>query len=442
MDGESIRVVNRLKNTNAAKFETMCKMHLSFLLHLDGDQLQEFLSEKELNKARVHFPFYKRKPTKEKAEKSASDGVFGSCLSHRTIQAISPVIEFLKEEKNVKQEGLFRKSGHQVRQRQLRSKIHNWEDVTMELEDGVYSPHDCASVLKGFLGEMPEPLLTEAHYLAYCQIPDFAKRCTNLDDKKRAEEKQVSTLQLLLQLLPKPNSQLLNYVLQLLHLVASNADNKMTADNLGTMFAPHILVPRKLPPCELQAAAANGGRIVSFMIQKEPQLSQMPEALVRDIKKYWEEVESSFCDKNTGEDIVNTTKSFTDRAASAAEDDGGRYQDYQLSLLATHIANMPDCSRKRKLLKNYKKMNGVIGTPQKQHKRTRSFGDTIKKIMHRSQSRSRKYSAHQQIRYSSSSSSSSSRSHNSVHSSDSYTPLGCSPVVKIDDNDEVSLFLT
>lgn len=40
MDGESIRVVNRLKNTNAAKFETMCKMHLSFLLHLDGDQLQ------------------------------------------------------------------------------------------------------------------------------------------------------------------------------------------------------------------------------------------------------------------------------------------------------------------------------------------------------------------------------------------------------------------
>ena len=40
---ESDRLVNRLKNTNLDKFHTLCKMHLSFLLHLPGAQLDDFL---------------------------------------------------------------------------------------------------------------------------------------------------------------------------------------------------------------------------------------------------------------------------------------------------------------------------------------------------------------------------------------------------------------
>lgn len=41
---------------------------------------------------------------------------------------------------------------------------------TVDLEAGDYSVHDCASVLKTYLSELPEPLLTEAHYPAYCQV--------------------------------------------------------------------------------------------------------------------------------------------------------------------------------------------------------------------------------------------------------------------------------
>ena len=58
--------------------------------------------------------------------------------------------------------------------------------------------------------------------------------------------KQLQTVQLLLQLLPQENVQLLHSLMQLLHRVAAEEANKMTASTLATLFAPHILVPRKV----------------------------------------------------------------------------------------------------------------------------------------------------------------------------------------------------
>ena len=71
---------------------------------------------------------------------------------------------------DLKQEGLFRKSGHIGRQKLLKEKLQNGEDVKMELESGIYSAHDCASVLKALLSELQEPVLTEKHYPAHCQV--------------------------------------------------------------------------------------------------------------------------------------------------------------------------------------------------------------------------------------------------------------------------------
>lgn len=59
-------------------------------------------------------------------------------------------------------------------------------------------------------------------------------------------ERQVATAQLLLQLLPRDNVQLLKAVVSLLHKVACMEGNLMTSETLGTMFAPHILVPRRV----------------------------------------------------------------------------------------------------------------------------------------------------------------------------------------------------
>lgn len=73
---------------------------------------------------------------------------------------------FLFEDISV--EGIFRRTGSLSRQQELRSLLNR--GVTLALEGGPYSVHDCASVLKGFLADLHEPLLTDAHYPAYCQI--------------------------------------------------------------------------------------------------------------------------------------------------------------------------------------------------------------------------------------------------------------------------------
>ena len=66
------------------------------------------------------------------------------------------------------QEGIFRRSGKMTRQQELKSLLSS--GCILNLEDGQFSVHDCASVLKNFLAQLPEPLLTEAHYPAHCQI--------------------------------------------------------------------------------------------------------------------------------------------------------------------------------------------------------------------------------------------------------------------------------
>ena len=69
---------------------------------------------------------------------------------------------------DVCKEGLFRKNGSLSRQNELKTLLRLGENI--DFSSGFYSVHDCACVLKSFLAEMPEPLLSEAHYSAHCQI--------------------------------------------------------------------------------------------------------------------------------------------------------------------------------------------------------------------------------------------------------------------------------
>lgn len=55
-----------------------------------------------------------------------------------------------------------------TRQQELKNLLN--QGTTIKLTEGYFSLHDCASVLKNFLAELPEPLLTEAYFPAYCQI--------------------------------------------------------------------------------------------------------------------------------------------------------------------------------------------------------------------------------------------------------------------------------
>jgi len=71
------------------------------------------------------------------------------------------------------QEGIFRRNGSINRQQDLKALLNQGQ--TLDLYNGQFTVHDCATVLKSFLAEQPEPIMTEAFYPAYCQISGILK---------------------------------------------------------------------------------------------------------------------------------------------------------------------------------------------------------------------------------------------------------------------------
>lgn len=66
---------------------------------------------------------------------------------------------------DVTQEGIFRRTGSLSRQQELRQLLLTGS--SLDLDDSKFSVHDCASVLKGFLAELPQPLLMDQYYQTY-----------------------------------------------------------------------------------------------------------------------------------------------------------------------------------------------------------------------------------------------------------------------------------
>jgi hypothetical protein len=55
-----------------------------------------------------------------------------------------------------------------VRQQALKEQLNSGADI--DLEAGGFHPNDVATLLKTFLGELPEPLLTHQHFHAHLKI--------------------------------------------------------------------------------------------------------------------------------------------------------------------------------------------------------------------------------------------------------------------------------
>ncbi|XP_049591766.1 rho GTPase-activating protein 36 isoform X2 [Syngnathus scovelli] len=134
--------------------------------------------------------------------------------------------------------GIFRVGSSKKRVRQLREDFDAGVDIQLDEE---HSVHDVAALLKEFLRDMPDPLLTRELYPAFLHA--------NL---LRGAE-QLHYLQHLLYLLPPCNCDTLLRLLTFLHTVHSFAQdsvgtndeeipgNKMTAANLAVIFGPNLL---------------------------------------------------------------------------------------------------------------------------------------------------------------------------------------------------------
>ena len=159
-------------------------------------------------------------------------------ITEARVGSLYQVVEFLGLGKNVVEEGIFRKTGTVRKQQELLERIERGEDL--ELEAGHYTTHEAASVLKTFLANLTEPLVTTACYKAHLQVAEIPRE---------EFEKKLFCTQLLLELVPNQYFRLLKDLLFLLNGVAQRQEeNKMTSSNLGMMFR-QVLFFHKMDFC-------------------------------------------------------------------------------------------------------------------------------------------------------------------------------------------------
>ncbi|XP_071523281.1 uncharacterized protein RhoGAP54D isoform X2 [Panulirus ornatus] len=284
-DGESSiqKQLWYLRHEDPTQYHTLIKMHLSFTTDLPTDQCDTQSAEQTSGRRWQLTPLIRRLGLTSSVNKGVMEG---APLTQEGVCQVFQLIHYLNKDYNITQEGLFRKSGSLSRQQELKALLNSGADLNLDY--GTYSAHDCASVLKSFLADLPEPLLTEGHYSIHCRIAEMIQSNLSHDEKEVTHARQIKALRLLFLLLPPENYQLLHDVLILLHRVAAHQKlNLMSAVNLGTMFAPHILCPRKMTPNDLQYQSGTLSIAVAFMIEHALQLFKVPLELEYDVRQYW-----------------------------------------------------------------------------------------------------------------------------------------------------------
>ncbi|XP_051157321.1 uncharacterized protein LOC127279164 isoform X2 [Leptopilina boulardi] len=375
-DGIEGQQASRLRTANPEQFFTLVKMHLSFELDRNTEDNDCVMEKAKLKKWGL-ISFSK----KSKSSLNLHKGPEGVPLTQEGIKQVKRLINYLSQEECILQEGIFRRTGKLTRQQDLKNALH--QGLSLDFEEGRFSVHDCASVLKNFLADLPEPLLTDSHYPVHCQIAELCSPETSANDARL-----LRSLQLLLLLLPPINRVLLKHLLNLLNKTASfENSNKMNCDTLATLFTPHLMCPRKLSPEALHINSQNLSVIVAFMIKKGLELFEIPPKLAMDVRAYWVDQERKLLSpkkSDLNESMSDTTGtahtvfSFVDHQLTAQ---ATASQDTQAALaqLYAYIQSMPESAKKRKLVKQFNKENGQ-GTPRHvKNVRTKSLGDSIKK---------------------------------------------------------------
>ncbi|XP_078505049.1 rho GTPase-activating protein 18 isoform X2 [Lissotriton helveticus] len=182
------------------------------------------------------------------------------------------------EELGLLTEGILRIPGVASRVKnicqELESKFHeglfNWDSVKQ---------HDAASILKLFIRELPQPLLT-AEYL----------KCFNSVQNLPTRKQQLQALNLLMLLLPDANRDTLKALLEFLQRVVDRRQaNKMTLKNVAMVMAPNLfsfhgsrLKANEQSELTMAAGTAN---VMLLMIKYQEILWTIPKFIVSQVRQ-------------------------------------------------------------------------------------------------------------------------------------------------------------
>ncbi|XP_033091401.1 rho GTPase-activating protein 18 isoform X3 [Trachypithecus francoisi] len=182
------------------------------------------------------------------------------------------------EEGGLETEGLLRIPGAAIRIKNLCQELEakfyegtfNWESVKQ---------HDAASLLKLFIRELPQPLLSVEYLKAFQAVQ-------NLPTKKQ----QLQALNLLVILLPDANRDTLKALLEFLQRVIDNKEkNKMTVMNVAMVMAPNLFMCHALGLKSSEqrefVMAAGTANTMHLLIKYQKLLWTIPKFIVNQVRK-------------------------------------------------------------------------------------------------------------------------------------------------------------
>eukprot|EP00053_Salpingoeca_punica_P021316 m.212866 g.212866 ORF g.212866 m.212866 type:complete len:359 (+) comp21811_c0_seq1:350-1426(+) len=143
----------------------------------------------------------------------------------RVPRCMVQITEILR--RHIGTEGLFRVSGSLARMREAQKAIDVGKDVA-----GM--PHDTAGLLKQYLRDLPEPLLTFRLFEAFVKAQRLA-----------VEAQRDEAILLLCLELPETHMHATRYLMHLLHDVVQSEGNLMTSYNISSIITPNILKPEE-----------------------------------------------------------------------------------------------------------------------------------------------------------------------------------------------------
>ncbi|XP_069935784.1 rho GTPase-activating protein 1 isoform X4 [Cherax quadricarinatus] len=140
-------------------------------------------------------------------------------------------ITFLDHPDALETEGLFRRSSAAVVVKSVQERFNKGEEVNFDLDTDV---HTAAVIIKTFLRELEEPLMTFDLYDEVIQFQSLNK-----------SDRLTTIKQIILEKLPEDNYLVLKFLTNFLAKVMDRSDlNKMTASNLAVVFGPNLVRPR------------------------------------------------------------------------------------------------------------------------------------------------------------------------------------------------------
>jgi len=227
--------------------------------------------------------FKKKSKLKTFTKKDTQQPESFSLIRRKKLNAIINLIEYLKLDDSSSADGLFRISGSRKRQVEIDNMIDKEKDLVYIVNKLTCNSHDLAGILKKYISELREPLLTKSFLDYFAEIESKWKNIS-IELLDNIKSKALNSLFLLL---PPINRYILKKLIELLAIVARNESNRMDAKNLSVIFTPSICAKEVFNDCADYSDKLDSFiSMVQFVIDKSDTLFEVSGILLEEVKTH------------------------------------------------------------------------------------------------------------------------------------------------------------